>query len=83
MALQAVLVLKELKEMDEEIQKRKRRQFWVNPFLSTRAAFDIESHLLKDLCWGGGENYFKNFTRLNIHEFEELLAKVCVKPFRI
>lgn len=79
-ALQAIVVLRELKDIFEEEQerRRKRRKYWINPFLSTREAFDIELNLLSDISWGGSENYFKNFTRLNINDFEDLLSKVLI-----
>lgn len=65
-------------EMKKYIEKKRRKKrFWVNPLLLKRGEMSIEEHLLKDLQWGDDEADFKNFTRISVTDFENILTKVC------
>lgn len=61
-----------------KIKERNEKRFWVNPVLVNRGEMSIEDHLLKDLQWGNDGKDFKNFTRITITEFEEILLLVCM-----
>ena len=73
-----LLSINVLNELKNEIKKkrRKKKRFWVNPFLLKRGETSIEEHLLKDLQWEDDSKDFKNFTRITVTEFEEILALV-------
>ena len=73
-----LLSINVLNELKNEIKKkrRKKKRFWINPFLLKRGETSIEEHLLKDLQWEDDSKDFKNFTRITVTEFEEILALV-------
>lgn len=77
LALNALKCLHKRQILQKELIRRKRKRFWVNPFLSKRGLHDLECHLLKDLLWENGDDY-KKFCRMTIQSFEDILALVSV-----
>lgn len=63
-------------------KERNKPIYWVNPFLIKRSEHDLEIHLLNDLKWGSGDS-FTNFTRINVHQFEDVLTMVSYYLFCI
>lgn len=74
LALNVLIALKKVEE-----NKRKEKRFWVNPLLVRRSEINIEEYLLKDLQWGNDAVDFKNFTRITVTEFEEILVMVRIQ----
>ncbi|XP_073831654.1 uncharacterized protein [Musca autumnalis] len=75
----AIEILRELYVLEQNTGSKRRetnRKCWVNPLLIRRTEHDLEAHLLHDLLWDNDERDFKNFTRISVDRFEEILSLI-------
>lgn len=80
-------VLNELEKLRKKSEKRKKskgkhltpRECCKYPNFLGRTRYDIEANFVNKINWKNSGTGFYNFTKLNINDFEEILALVSIK----